>query len=153
MVDCGRLEICCTETYRGFESLPLRQIPSARPAYALALVFLGVLAAILPGEARAHPACVKLETPQAGRTLASNACDECKVVVLAMANGCGSRKVSHRLESGKSHLLRDSEWPQCANPGGSSTAAVDDVKSCKPAPAPPPKRVSLSDYSDVRTRR
>src|SRR5579862_3933185 len=25
VVDCGRLEICCTETYRGFESLPLRQ--------------------------------------------------------------------------------------------------------------------------------
>jgi hypothetical protein len=130
VVDCGRLEICCTETYRGFESLPLRQIPRARPASALALVFWAVLAVAFPGEARAHPACVKLETPQAGRTVAFNACGECQVVVLAMSNGCGARKVSHRLEPGKSHLLRDQEWPQCTTPGTSSTAALDDVKPC-----------------------
>jgi MFS family permease len=29
VVDCGRLEICCTAMYRGFESLPLRQFSGA----------------------------------------------------------------------------------------------------------------------------
>ena len=153
MVDCGRLEICCTETYRGFESLPLRQIPRARPVSALALVFWAIFAAALPADARAHAACVKLETPQAGRTVLSNACAECQAVVIAVANGCGARKVPHRLEAGKSHLLRDAEWPQCASPGTSSTAALADVKPCKAAAAAPPKRVSVSDYSGVGHRR
>ena len=149
MVDCGRLEICCTETYRGFESLPLRQIPRARPVSALALVFGAVLAVIVAGEARAHPKCVKLETPRAGETVLSNACGECQAVVIAVANGCGAKKKTYRLEAGKSHPLKETEWPHCASPGGSSTAALDDVKPCQPASGTPPKRVSLSDYSDV----
>jgi hypothetical protein len=108
---------------------------------------------VSPGQAQAHPKCVKLETPKPGRTVVSNACGECQAVVVAVGNGCGVRKLSQRLEAGKSHLLQSSDWPKCADPGMSSTAALDEIKPCKPASASPPKRLSFSDYSDVGDRR
>jgi len=107
----------------------------------------------VPIGAQAHPKCVKLETPQPGRTVVSNACGECQAVVVAVGNGCGVRKLSQRLEPGKSHLLRSSDYPKCADPGTSTTAALDEIKPCKAAPASPPKSVSFLDYSNVGDRR
>ena len=143
MVDCGRLEICCTETYRGFESLPLRQNSKARPITGLAFVFLALVASFSPAAASAHPACVKLETEK-GATFISNACDRCWAVSLAVANNCGQKLLKRRLQPGKRERIAEAEWPRCEGAITSSTVALEDIKACRSSTTP------MSDPSDRR---
>jgi hypothetical protein len=102
---------------------------------------VALVAALSVPAALAHPSCLKLEV-EPGRFFINNSCDKCQSVALSVANTCGERTFTRRLEAGKREQIEDSQFPQCAAGVASSTAAIADINPCTPNRKPARKGAS-----------